>query len=160
MNFAHRALGALALASFSLAAPASVVFSTSSMTGNFSVTGFADGTPTTFNASYSGLTGSVSMTALVDGHYAVSAKGGASFVAFPGPGGTFTIDVPTATPVFTGFLGSTGLTPGDYNFAFGTALPFAIPFAFDIHYDGSASPEELEEISRLIAQAKAKRKQR
>jgi hypothetical protein len=149
VNFAHRALGALALASFSLAAPAAVVMSTSSMAGNFSVSGFADGTPTTFSASYSGLSGSIDLTALPDGYYTVSASGGATFVAFPGPGGTLTVDVPTATPLFTGFLGSSGLTPGSYAFTFGTALPFAIPFAFDISYDGNASPAVMSALALL-----------
>jgi hypothetical protein len=152
VNFALRAnrvLSVLALASFSVAAPAAVVFSTTSMTGDFSVTGFADGTPTTFSASYSGLAGSVDLTALADGYYTVSARGSASFVAFPGPGGTFDIDVPSATPLFTGFLGSTGLTPGDYAFTFGSALPFAIPFAFDIHYDGNASPAVMSALALL-----------
>jgi hypothetical protein len=148
-NRASHMLGALALATFSLASPAAVVFSTSSMTGDFSVTGFADGTPTTFSASYSALSGSVDLTALADGYYTVKARGSASFVAFPGPGGTLDIDVATATPLFTGFLGASGLTPGDYSFSFGTALPFAIPFAFDIHYDGNASPEVMSALALL-----------
>jgi hypothetical protein len=146
---AQRVLGALALASFSVAAPAAVVMSTTSLTGDFSVTGFADGTPTTFSASYSGLTGAIDLTALADGYYTVSARGGATFVAFPGPGGTLSIDVPTAVPLFTGFLGSSGLTPGSYSFTFGTALPGAIPFAFDIAYDGNASPEVMSALALL-----------
>jgi hypothetical protein len=149
VNFANRALGALALASFSLAAPAAVVMSTSSMAGNFSISGFADGTPQTFSASYTGLTGSIDLTALADGYYTVSARGGATFVAFPGPMGTLSIDVPTATPLFTGFLGSSGLTPGTYAFTFGTALPFAVPFAFDIEYDGEASPAVMSALALL-----------
>ncbi len=151
MNFARRtqrALGALALASFSVAAPAAVVMSTT-MAGSFAVTGFADGTPTSFSASYSGLSGSIDLTALPDGYYTVSASGGATFVAFAGPGGTMSIDVPTPTALFTGFLGSTGLTPGAYSFTFGTGLPFAIPFAFDISYDGNASPAVMSALALL-----------
>ncbi len=149
MNLAHRALGALALAAISLSAPAAVVLSSTSMSGSFAITGFADGTPTTFSASYSGLTGSVDLTALADGYYTVSAQGSATFVAFAGPGGTLSIDVPTATPLFTGFLGSSGLTPGSYAFTFGSALPFAIPFAFDIAYDGHASPAVMSALALL-----------
>jgi hypothetical protein len=149
VNFAHRAIGALALASLSFASSATVVMSTSSMAGNFSITGFADSTPGTFSAAYSGLTGSVNLTALANGHYTVSAQGAASFVAFPGPGGTFALNVPTATPLFTGFLGSAGLTPGSYSFSFGSALPFAVPFAFDINYDGNASPAVMSALALL-----------
>ncbi|GEM_PF-2362215 len=146
---AHRVISALALVTASLSAPAAVVMSTVGMSGDFSVSGFADGTPESFSASYSGLAGSIDLTALPDGYYTVSAKGGATFVAFPGPGGTLSIDVPVATPVFTGFLGSTGLTPGSYAFTFGSVLPFAIPFAFDIHYDGQASPEVMGVLALL-----------
>jgi hypothetical protein len=142
-------VGALALASFCVAAPAAVVMSTSSLSGSFAVTGFADGTPTTFSASYSGLTGSINLTALADGFYTVSARGGATFVAFPGPAGTLTLDVPTAVPLFSGFLGSAGLTPGNYAFTFGTALPADIPFAFDIAYDGNASPAVMSALALL-----------
>ncbi len=149
MNFAHRALGALALVSFSVAAPAAVVMSTSSLSGSFAITGFADANPAEFSVSYSGLTGSIALTALADGHYTVSVGGSATFVAFPGPGGTQTINVPGSVPLFTGFLGSSGLTPGSYGFTFGTALPGAIPFAFDIAYDGDASPEVMGALALL-----------
>lgn len=56
---------------------------------------------------------------------------------------------PRPTPLFTGFLGSTGLTPGDYSFVFGTPLGVAIPFAFDIAYDGNASPEVMSALALL-----------
>lgn len=149
MKFAHPSFCALALATVCTASPAAVVMSSASMSGNFAITGFADGTPGTFSTAYSGLAGSVDLTALADGYYTVSARGGATFVAFPGPGGTLDIDITSATPLFTGFLGSSGLTPGAYSFTFGTALPAAIPFAFDIRYDGTASPAVMSALALL-----------
>lgn len=149
MNLALRTISTLALTSLSFAASATVVMSTASMAGDFRVTGFADSTPQTFSTSYSGLTGSLNLTALADGNYTVSARGGANFVAFPGPGGTLAVNLPTSTELFTGFLGSSGLTPGAYSFTFGTALPTAIPFAFDIRYDGTASPAVMGALALL-----------
>lgn len=149
MKTPYRLLGAAVLATGAMTAQAAVVMSTPALTGSVSVTGFADGTPGSFSATYSNLAGTIGLTALPDGEYTVSAKGSASFTGFAGPGGTISVDVPTATPLFTGFLGSSGLTPGNYAFTFGTALPFAIPFAFDITYDGDASPEVMGALALL-----------
>jgi PEP-CTERM motif len=138
-----------ATAALPLAAQATTVFSTTSLTGNVSVTGFADATPGTFSASYSNLAGAISLVALPAGTYTVSAKGTASFTGFAGPGGTVGVNVPTLTPLFTGSLGATGLTPGAYNFTFGNALPFAVPFAFAINYNGNASPQVMAALALL-----------
>lgn len=147
MQSISRWLAAACLATASLAAQSAVVMSTNSLTGSVSVSGFADGTPGTFSASYSDLVGSIALLALPDGNYTVSAQGSASFTGFAGPGGTVSINVPTLTPVFTGELGSTGLTPGAYAFTFGTPLPGAIGFSFSIDYDGNASPEVMSTLA-------------
>jgi hypothetical protein len=142
-------LALFAAATVPLAAQATTVFSTTSLTGDVSVTGFADATPGTFTASYSNLAGAISLVALPAGTYTVSAKGAASFTGFAGAGGTVAINVPTLTPLFTGSLGATGLTPGAYSFTFGSALPFAVPFAFAIDYNATLSPQVVSALGLL-----------
>ena len=149
MKFLPQLLGAVALASVCAASQAAVVFSTTSLTGDVSVTGFADGTPSTFAATYSNLAGTVNLLAMADGNYSVSAQGAGSFTGFAGPGGTVSINVPTATPVFSGFMGSSGLTPGAYSFVFGSALGGNIPFNYTINYDGNASPQVMSALALL-----------
>lgn len=149
MQFFPRVLATFALATVCAASQAAVVFSTTSLTGDVSVSGFADGTPTSFDATYSNLAGTVNLLALPDGNYTVSAQGAASFTGFAGPGGTVSINVPTATPVFSGFMGSSGLTPGAYSFVFGSALPGPIPFNYTINYDGNASSQVMSALALL-----------
>jgi PEP-CTERM motif len=143
------AMALVTAAALPLAAQATTVFSTTSLTGDVSVTGFADATPGTFSASYSNLAGAISLVALPAGTYTVSAKGAASFTGFAGPGGTVAVNVPTLTPLFTGSLGATGLTPGAYSFTFGSALPFAVPFAFAIDYNATLSPQVVSALGLL-----------
>jgi hypothetical protein len=131
------------LAAACASAHATVVFSTPSLTGDVVVTGFADGTPGTFGAAFTNLLGTVHAVALPDGDYAVSGKGVARV------NGVEVFNIANYQPLYTGFLGSTGLTPGVYDFAFGAALPDAIPFAFSINYDGDASAQVMAGLAAL-----------
>ncbi len=132
------------LAAACASAQATVVFSTPSLTGNVVVTGFADGTPGTFGAAFTNLLGTVHAVALPDGDYAVSGKGVASV------NGVEVFNIANYQPLYTGFLGSSGLTPGAYDFAFGV-MPFGapIPFAFSINYDGDASAQVMAGLAAL-----------
>jgi PEP-CTERM motif len=142
-------LALFAAAAVPLAAQATTVFSTNSLTGDIKITGFADATPGTFDAQYRNLSGIVNLVALAGGNYTVSASGTASFTGFAGPGGTVGVNVPTLTPLFTGSLGASNLTPGAYTFAFGSALPGPIGFAFAINYNGNASPQVMSALALL-----------
>ena len=117
-------LGALAMGT-ALDAHATSI-NTVNIAGTASVTGFADSNPLTFTANFTNLSGTASLVALPDGNYNVSAGGSLSFLGVPLLAG-----VPL-TPVFSGALSSTGLTPGNYSFAFGAPIGIDVPFAFTI----------------------------
>jgi hypothetical protein len=157
MKLIPRLVAAAALAAASAAVHSTVVFSTPSWSGDVVISGFGQvsgppGSPVlpntgTFTTAYSNLAGSLSFNALPDGHYTVSAQGDATFTGFgPTP---INVSVPTLTPIYTGFLGSTGLTAQPYTFTFGSALPFDIPFNFTIDYDGNASPAVMGALAML-----------
>jgi hypothetical protein len=131
------------LAAACASAQAAVVFSTPSLTGNVVVTGFADGTPGTFGAAFTNLLGTVHAVALPDGDYAVSGKGVARV------NGVEVFNIANYQPLYTGFLGSTGLAPGAYDFAFGAPIGVNVPFAFSIDYDGDASAQVMAGLAAL-----------
>lgn len=151
MKTIPRIFVAAALTVACASANAGVVFSTAGFAGDVYVSGFADGSPKTFSAVFNNLSGALQATALPDGFYNVSAKGVASFTGCSGPGCTLGANVANLTPVFSGYLASTGLTPGDYAFAFGSALPGNndFNFGFSIAYDGDASPQVMNQLTLL-----------
>lgn len=152
MKMIPHVFGAVALTVVCASANAGVVFSTAGFAGEVYVSGFADVTPKTFSAVFSNLSGALQATALPDGYYNVSAKGVAGFTGCTGsPFCTIGANVANLTPVFSGYLSSTGLTPGDYAFAFGSALPGNndFNFGFSIAYDGDASPQVMNQLTLL-----------
>lgn len=143
---------------FSTAASAAYVSQIDSLSGKFAVTGFADGTPLTYQVKLTDLAGFGSLTAAPSGNYTVSvgpgsngASGVASATFFSGPGGTVAGTISSTSPVFTGSLSATGLTPGAYPFAFGTgALPGTIGFGFTGSYDGATTAGVLGFLNTLL----------
>lgn len=156
MKISPRLFAAVALATVCAASQAAVVFSTPSLTGLVDVRGFSgdntkhdtDASSQTFTAAYSNLVGSVNLLALPNGNYTVSAQGDATFTGYAGPGGTVNLNF-ASTPVFSGFLGSSGLTPGAYSFVFGSALPGAFNFNYTINYNGTASGQVMGLLAAL-----------
>ena len=136
-------LGALAMGP-ALDAQAAAI-STLNLSGDAIITGFADGTPETFTVTLSNLSGNVHLVALPDGNYNVSA----SVDSFLFLGTPLLSSVPL-TPIFSGALSSTGLTPGDYDFTFGSPLSTSFGFGFDINYDGSTSAAVLVAVNNLL----------
>lgn len=145
MTFWTRSLAAAALVVASASASAAVVVSATNFSGDVTISGFGSvgaggalpGTGT-FTVDYSNLAGNLSFQALPDGHYTVSAAVDATLTGFgPNP---IPVNLPS-TPVFSGFMGSTGLTPGAYAFGFGAPIGVNVPFGFSIDYDGNASPQ-------------------
>jgi hypothetical protein len=136
-------LAAAGLALAGMAAQANTVLSTPSLSGDVSITGFADGSPQTFAVSYSRLAGSINLLALPDGNYDVAARGTFSFTGSSAPGGSVTVNLPVPTPIYSGFLGSSGLTPGAYSYSFGTPIGVDVPFNFTLNYNGNVSPQML-----------------
>ncbi len=134
------------LAAVSTGASAAYV-STANMAGNFAITGFADGTPNTYNIALTNLSGGVSLAAGPSGAYTVSvgpgaagATGTATVTAFAGPGGSITQTINSSVGLFTGNITTSGLTPGVYNFMFGTgAIPGTVNFGFNGSYDGATT---------------------
>lgn len=145
------------LAAVSTGASAAYV-STANMGGSFAITGFADGTPGTYNIALTNLTGSVSLAAGPSGAYTVSIAPGAggptgtaTVTAFAGPGGTATQTISSSVGLFTGNITTTGLTPGIYNFVFGTgAIPGTVPFGFTGSYDGNTTTGVLGFLNTLL----------
>ena len=153
MKNMSRVLAIAALAAASAASQAAVVFSTPLFAGDVRVSGFGSVTagPTlpntnTFTVDYSNLSGSLSFLALPNGNYTVSAGGTFSLTGF----GTtpFGATIPV-TPVYSGFLGSSGLTPGAYNFAFGGPIGGNVPFGFTLDYNGNASSQVMAALNVL-----------
>ncbi len=136
-------LATATLALASVAAQANTVLSTPSFSGDVRITGFADLNPQTFSVSYSRLAGSINLLALPDGNYDVAAQGSFSFTGSSAPGGSVTVNLPAATPIYSGFMGSSGLTPGAYSFSFGTPIGVDVPFSFTLNYNGNISPQML-----------------
>lgn len=145
MSFLTRSLAVAALVVAGANAQAAIVVSATNFSGDVRISGFGTvgaggalpGT-NTFTVDYSQLAGNLSFQALPDGHYTVSAAVDATLTGFgPTP---IPVNLPS-TPVFSGFLGSTGLTPGAYSFGFGTPIGVDIGFGFSIDYDGKASPQ-------------------
>ncbi len=143
----------LFIAFFWTAAQATTVFSTASLTGNASITGFADGTANTFTETLTDLSGSGFFTALPDGMYDVYAQGSATFLGYGDPvagnPGYLTVDITNPQLIYTGFLGSTGLTPGVYPFVLGSPIGTDVNFGFTINYDGDASPQVMAGLQAL-----------
>jgi hypothetical protein len=143
MKYLSHVLAAATLVVSAASSHAAVVFSTPLFAGDVRVSGFGSvgAGPTlpntnTFTVDYSNLSGSLSFLALPNGHYNVSAGGSISLTGFgPTP---VTTTVPL-TPVYSGYLGSSGLTPGAYNFAFGGPIGIDVDFGFTLDYDGQAS---------------------
>jgi len=108
------------------------LFHTDSLSGAIDFSGFADNTPKTFTADFTGLDGTVNATAVDDGWYNIYAEGTVTY-------NNNSLVVPPSQLIYTGYLSSTGLMPGNYSFTFGSSLGTDIPFDFSISYDGSAS---------------------
>lgn len=153
MKYLSRALAIATLAVAGTASHAAVVFSTPAFAGDVTISGFGAFGPgmtlpntKTFTVSYTNLSGSLNFQALPNGHYTVSAGGTYEITGF-GPtafGGTVPV-----TPVYSGYLGSTGLTPGDYSFGFGSPRAADIPFFFELDYDGNASSQVMAALTGL-----------
>lgn len=153
MKMLTRGLAAAALAVAGVSAQAAVVMSTPSFAGDVAISGFSVG-GNTFTVEYTNLTGSLNFLALPDGNYEVLAKGRVQFEGCPASTGLpqcgpQVVDVPTLTPVYSGFLGSTGLTPGPYSFAFGTPIGVNVGFGFTLGYDGDASSQVMGLLAAL-----------
>lgn len=160
MKFVFRLLVAAGLVAAAATSHAAVVFSTPLFAGDVRISGFGSvgGTAAapvlpstnTFTVNYSNLSGSLNFLALPSGNYTVSAGGSYSISGF-GPS-TFNGTVPL-TPVYSGYLGSSGLTPGGYSFSFGSPFPIApgafIPFGFTLDYDGNASSQVMSALIGL-----------
>lgn len=129
------------LTSINTSSVAAIIASTPNLSGNVSFTGFADGSPETFSASYTNLDGSLNLLAMADGNYNVYGQGSVFFQGHPGPGGIIDVTVPAPTLLYSGFLGSTGLAPGSYDFAFGSSIGTDINFGFTLDYNGIASSQ-------------------
>ncbi|WP_165908538.1 PEP-CTERM sorting domain-containing protein [Rubrivivax gelatinosus] len=144
MNLITRVAAGAILALSAAASQAAVVLSTPSLTGELSVSGFADGTPTTFSADLRDLSGALTLNRVPDGEYTVSVQGGAAFTGFPGGGIGASVSSPM--PIFSGLLTASGLTLPSYSFNFSagnagvhdTALG---TFGFSISYDGETSQD-------------------
>jgi len=146
MKNMSRALAIAALTTASVASQAAVVFSTPLFAGNVTISGFGivGGSPAapilpntnTFTVDYSNLSGSLNFLALPNGNYTVSAGGTFGLTGF-GPT-AFNAIIPV-TPVYSGFLGSSGLTPGAYNFVFGSSIVVDRTFGFTLDQNGNAS---------------------
>lgn len=153
MKYVSRVLAAAALVAAGAASHAAVVVSTPLFAGDVVISGFGSvaAGPTlpntnTFTVDYSNLTGSLSFLALPNGNYNVSAGGTFAITGF---GPTPFNGVVPVTPVYSGYLGSSGLTPGAYNFPFGSAFPGNIPFGFTLDYDGNASSQVMNALIGL-----------
>lgn len=152
MSFLSRSLAVAALVVASASASAAVVLSATGVSGNVRLSGFgtigvggALPDTGTFTADLTNLAGHVEFQALPDGNYTVSEAIDITLTGF-GPDITSTIP---STPIYTGFLGSTGLTPGSYAFDFGSSIGAAVPFGFSINYDGNASSQVMAALSGL-----------
>lgn len=132
---------AVSLTSISASSVAAIIASTPNLSGNVEYTGFADGSPTSFSASFTNLSGSLNLLAKENGFYDVYGQGSVFFQGHSAPGGTIDQNVPSATLLYSGFLGSSGLTPGSYDFAFGSPIGADINFGFTLDYDGVASSQ-------------------
>lgn len=132
---------AVSLTSISASSVAAIIASTPNLSGNVEYTGFADGSPTSFSASFTNLSGALNLLAKENGFYDVYGQGSVFFQGHSAPGGTIDQNVPSATLLYSGFLGSSGLTPGSYDFAFGSPIGADINFGFTLDYDGVASSQ-------------------
>jgi len=155
MKLLTRLAAGAAIALSAAASQAAVVLSTPSLTGNVSLSGFADGTPGSFSADLRDLSGSVALFRLPDGDYTVSVQGAASFTGFPGAGGTIGASVSSPTPIFSGALTSSGLTLPSYAFSFAAGTPGAHDtalgsFGFSVSYDGQASQDLMLLLGSLV----------
>lgn len=151
MNLWTRSLAVAALAVSALSAQAAIVVSASNFSGDVEISGFGTvgaslpGTHT-FTVNYSGLSGGLTLQALPNGHYTVSAAADATLTGFgPAP---INVNLPN-TPVYAGYLGSTGLTPGVYAFGFGGPIGVDVNFGFTIDYNGTASPQVMAALAGL-----------
>ncbi len=150
---------AAALATISTGASAAYVSNINSLAGSFAITGFKDLTPNSYSVSLTGLVGNGVLTAGPSNTYAVSVGPGSA-----GPSGTASSDflngnlagifsrtVTTSTPVFTGYLSATGLTPGPYPFVFGSgSILNPITFGFNGSYDGATTSGILGFLNTLL----------
>lgn len=151
-----------ALATVSTTASAAYVSEVQSLAGNFAITGFApdatDSNPLTYSLALTNLAGSLSLTVAPSGNYTISVgpgssgpTGAAQATFFAGPGGTVGGSISSTVPVFSGNLSATGLTPGNYNFGFGPAVPaFSVGFGFTGSYDGATTMGVLSFLNGLL----------
>ena len=153
------AAAALATISTGASAAASYVSNIDALNGNFAITGFKDSTPNSYSVSLTGLTGSGVLTAGPSNSYTVSVgpgsagpSGTASSDFLNGnPAGIFSGTITTNTPVFTGNLSATGLTPGSYPLVFGGGfITSPITFGFNGSYDGSTTSGILGFLNTLL----------
>lgn len=150
MSFLSRSLAAAALVVASASVSAAVVLSATNVSGNLKLSGFgivgtALPNTNTFTADLTNLRGRVEFTPVPSGNYTVSE---AIDITLTGFGATVTSNIPS-TPIYTGFLGSTGLTPGPYAFNFGSSIGANVNFVFSINYDGNASSQVMTALDGL-----------
>lgn len=147
---------ALLATGFSTAASAAVYTTTiPSLTGFVAISGFADTTPNTYSVVLRDLNGSGIAAAAPSGNYTVAASGSMSIDIIPPAAPDLAGTVSTLTPVFAGFLGAAGLTPGNYplNFVAGTAGANDTQvgtFGFTANYDGNTTASVLAFINSAL----------
>lgn len=147
---------ALLATGFSTATSAAVYTTTvPTLTGFVAVSGFADGSANTYSVTLRDLAGSGIVAAAPAGSYTVAVSGSASIDAIPPAGPDLGGTVSTLTPVFTGLLGASGLTAGNYPFAFSAGTVGANDtqvgtFGFTASYDGNTTTSVLAYINSLL----------
>ncbi|KAI5912981.1 PEP-CTERM sorting domain-containing protein [Thauera sp. 2A1] len=147
---------ALLAAGFSTAASAAVYTTTvPSLTGFVAISGFADGSANTYSVTLRDLTGSGIVAAAPSGNYTVAVSGSGSIDVVPPTGPDLGGTISTLTPVFTGLLGASGLTPGSYPFTLSAGTLGANDaqvgtFGFTASYDGNTTTSVLAYINSLL----------
>lgn len=145
-----------ALATFSAGASAAYVSQVNSLSGGFSIAGFADGSPNTYTVSLTGLSGSGVVNLGPSGSYEISAgpgtSGGSASVELTVPLlGSRTFTTSSLTSLFTGNVSFSGLAEGNYPFAFGAgAVTTPIGVIFSGGYDGSTTMGILGFLNSLL----------
>ncbi|AWI81661.1 PEP-CTERM sorting domain-containing protein [Parazoarcus communis] len=132
------------------AAPSFAYTVSNSLTGNFAITGLNDGTPGTYNLAFTGLNGDLHLVVPTSGSYTVY-TGGSATVNWGGTGSPITLPAAPAVELFSGLLGLSSATPGDYNFMFnsGVSVPLATN-TFSVAYDGSTSNAVIATLNSML----------
>lgn len=147
---------AILATSFSGAASAAVYTTTvPALSGFVSISGFADSNPNTYSVVLRDLSGSGIVAAAPAGNYIISVSGSASIDAIPPVGPDLGVSLSTLTPIFSGLLGASGLTSGNYPFSFSPGTPGSNDallgsFGFTASYDGNTTSAALAFINNLL----------